>query len=158
MKVVRRPLLLETIPVVADEAHVLRPVPVAPRIGMATGPTAGAGTAGYLMMADYVLAIYTNPVLLAAPCREPCRSVVHPPGKGVRVVCVTCVLDADAVLVSGPPTGVPGDVLVAHTLRHRASPADHVVSRRPGRAVLEPAYGAGVGALCDVDDDLAYVV
>src|SRR5215217_3250436 len=116
---------------------------------MAIGPAAGAGTAGYLIMADYVRAIYWNPVLLAAPRREPRRGAVHPPGKRVRVVRVTRVLDAYAVLIGGPPTGVPGDVLVAHTLRHPASPADHVVRRRPGRAVLKPAYRAGIGSLCN---------
>ena len=125
---------------------------------MATRPAAGSGTAGYSIVADYVPAVYGNPVLLAAPRREPRRCPVHPPGKGVRVVRVPRVLDADAVLVGCPPTGVPGDVLVAHTLRHPASPADHVVRRGPGRAVLKPAYRARVGSLCDVDDDLAYVV
>src|SRR5215210_4451218 len=125
---------------------------------MATGPAAGAGTAEYLIMANYVLAVYGDLVLLAAPRREPRRGAVHPPGKGVRVVCVTRVLDADAVLVCVPPTGVPGDVLVAHTLRHPTFPADHVVRRRLGRAVLKPAYCAGVGSLGDVDDYLAYVV
>ena len=39
----------------------------------------------------------------------------------------TVVLDADAVRVGIPPTGVPGDVLVTHTLRHPAFPADDVM-------------------------------
>src|SRR5215203_3879536 len=102
----------------ADQAHVLLPVPVAARIGMATGPAAGAGTAWYLIMANHVFAVSGDLVFLAGPRREPRRGVVHPPAKGVRVVCVTSVLDADAVLVRSPPTGVPGDVLVLHTLRH----------------------------------------
>src|SRR3712207_3496331 len=84
--------------------------------------------------------------------------MVHAPGKPLRVVYETRVLDADAVRVGVPPTGVPGDVLVAHALRHPAFPADDVVRRGLGGAVLEPAYGAGVGALRDVDDDLPYVV
>ena len=116
--------MLETIPIVADESHVLLPVPVAARIGMATGPTAGAGTAGYLIVAYYVLAVYRDPVLLAAPRREPRRGAVHPLGKPVRVVYISRVLDADAVLVGWPPTSVPGDGFIAHALRHPASPAD----------------------------------
>src|SRR5215212_2268810 len=150
---------LEKTPIVGDEAHVLIPVPVGARIGMAIDPASGAGgTTGYLRVADYVLAVYGDLILLAAPRRKPRRSMVHTPGKPVRVVYVTRVLDADAVRVRVPPTGVPGDVLVAHTLRHPAFPADDVVRRRSGGAVLKPAYGAGVGALCDVDNDLAYIV
>src|SRR5688500_9965304 len=125
---------------------------------MAIDPAAGAGTAGYLIVTDYVLAVYGDLILLAAPRRKPRRSMVHTPGKRVRVVYITRVLDADAVRVGVPRAGVPGDVLVAHTLRHPAFPADDVVRRRPGGAVLEPAYGAGVGALCDVDNDLPYIV
>src|SRR5215218_6365605 len=150
---------LEKTPIVGDEAHVLIPVPVGARIGMAIDPASGAGgTTGYLRVADYVLSVYGDILLLAAPRRKPRRSMVHTPGKPVRVVYVTRVLDADAVCVRVPPTGVPGDVLVAHTLRHPAFPADDVVRRRSGGAVLEPAYGAGLGALCDVDNDLAYIV
>src|SRR5215207_7161227 len=84
--------------------------------------------------------------------------MVHTPGKPLRVVYVTRVFDADAVCVGVPPTSVPGDVLVAHTLRYPTFTADDVVRRRLGGAVLEPAYGAGVGALCDVDNDLPYIV
>src|SRR5215212_1826692 len=149
---------LETNPIVADEEHVLRPVPVGAWVGMAIDPAAGAGTAGYLIVADYVRAVYRNLILLAEPRREPRRGMVHLVGERVRVVYVTCVLDADAVRVGVPPTGVPGDVLVAHTLRHPAFPADDVVRRRLGGAVLKPAYSAGGGALCDVDNDLVYVV
>src|ERR671921_554592 len=125
---------------------------------MAIDPAAGAGTPGYLIVANYVLAVYGDPVVLAAPRREPRRGVVHPTGKPVRVVYVSRVLDADAVRVGVPPTGVPGDVFVAHTLRHPTFPADDVVRRRLGGAVLKPAYGAGVGAFCDVDNDFVYIV
>src|ERR671910_2427537 len=109
-------------------------------------------------MADYVLTVHGDLILLAAPRRKPRRSMVHTPGKPLRVVYVTRVLDADAVRVGVPPTGMPRDVLVAHTLRHPAFPADDVVRRRLGGAVLKPAYRAGVGALRDVDDDLSYIV
>src|SRR5215217_4494937 len=148
---------LEKAPIVVDEELVLIPVPVGARIGMAIDPAAGAGTAGYLIVADYVLAVYGDLILLAAPRRKFRRSMVHTLGKPLRVVYVTGVLDADAVRVGVPPTGMPGDVLVAHTLRHPAFPADDVVRRPLGGAVLKPAYGAGVGALCDVDDDLVYI-
>src|SRR5688572_33185584 len=108
---------------------------------MAMDPAAGAGTTGYLIVTDYVLAVYGDLILPAAPRRKPRRSMVHTPGKPLRVVYVTRVLDADAVCVRVPPTGVPGDVLVAHTLRDPAIPVDDVVRRRLGAAVLEPAYG-----------------
>ena len=150
---------LETTLIVVDEAHVLIPVPVGARIGMAIDPASGAGgTAGYLIVADYVRAIYGDLILLAAPRRKPRRSMVHNLGKPLRVVYITRVLDADAVRVGVPPTGVPGDVLVAHALRHPAFSANDVVCRPLGGAVLKPAYGAGVGALCDVDDDLPCIV
>jgi hypothetical protein len=82
---------------------------------MAIDPAAGAGTAGYFSVADYVLAVYGDLMRLAAPRRKLRRSMVHALGKPLRVVYVTHVLDADAVRVGVPPTGVPGDVLVAHT-------------------------------------------
>jgi hypothetical protein len=72
---------LETTPIVVDEAHVLIPVPVGARIGMAIDPAARAGgTAGYLIVADYVLAVYGDLILLAAPRRKPRRSMVHTSG------------------------------------------------------------------------------
>jgi hypothetical protein len=50
---------LEKTPIVVDEEHVLLPVPVGTRIGMAIDPAARAGgTAGYFRVADYVLAVY----------------------------------------------------------------------------------------------------
>ena len=125
---------------------------------MSMDPAARAGTARHFIVADYVLAVYGDLILLAAPCRKPRRSMVHITGKPLRVVYVTRVLDADAVRVGVPPTSMPSDVLVAHTLRHPAIPADDEVCRRLGGALLEPAYGAGAGALCDVDNDLVYVV
>src|SRR5215217_2012618 len=100
------------------------------------------GTAGHLIVADYVLAVYGDVILLAAPRRKLRRSMVHTLGKPLRVVYVTRVLDADAVRVGVPPTGMPGYVLIAHRLRHPAFPADDVVCRRLGSAVLKPAYGA----------------
>src|SRR5829696_2135772 len=150
---------LEKTPIVVDEAHVLLPVPVGARIGMAIDPAAGAGgTAWYFRVGDYVLAVYGDLILLAAPRRKPRRSMIHAPGKPVRVVYVARVLDADAVFVGVPPTGVPGDVLVAHTLRYPAFTVGDVVRRPLGGAVLKPAYSAGVGTLCDVDNDLEYIV
>src|SRR5829696_585736 len=119
---------LEKTPIVVDEAHVLLPVPVGTRIGMAIDPAAGAGgTAWHFRVTDYVLAVYGDLIFLAAPRRKPRRSMVHTPGKPLRVVNVTRVLDTDAVRVGVPPTGVPGDVLVTHTLRHPAFPAYDVV-------------------------------
>src|SRR5918994_3805403 len=88
-------IALEKTPIVVDEAHVLIPVPVGARTGMAIDPAAGAGTAGYLIVADYVLAVYGDLILLAAPRRKPCRSMVHTSGKPLRVVYVTRVFDAD---------------------------------------------------------------
>jgi hypothetical protein len=132
---------LETIQIVVDEAHVHRPVPVGAWVSMAIDPAAGAGTAGYLIVADYVRAVYRNFILLAEPRREPRRGMVHLVGERVRVVYVTRVLDADAVHVGVPPTGVPCNVLVAYTLRHPAFRADDEVRRRLGRAALKPAYG-----------------
>src|SRR5215216_4938426 len=150
---------LEKTAIVVDEAHVLLPVPVGARIGMAIDPAAGAGgTAWYFRVGDYVLAVYGDLILLAAPRRKPRRSMIHAPGKPVRVVYVARVLDADAVFVGVPPTGVPGDVLVAHTLRYPAFTVGDVVRRPLGGAVLKPAYSAGVGTLCDVDNDLEYIV
>src|SRR5215211_6338239 len=150
---------LEKTPIVGDEAHVLIPVPVGARIGMAIDPASGAGgTAGYFRVADYVLAVYGDVILLAAPRRKPRRSMVHTLGKPLRVVYVALMLDTDAACVGVPPTSVPGDVLVAHTLRHPAFTVDDVVCRPLGGAVLKPAYGAGIGALCDVNDDLEYIV
>jgi hypothetical protein len=59
---------LETNPIVEDEEHVLLPVPVGARIGMAIDPAAGAGgTARHFIVADYVLAVYGDLILLAAP-------------------------------------------------------------------------------------------
>ena len=134
---------LETNPIVEDEEHVLLPVPVGARIGMAINPAARAGgTARHLIVADYVLAVYGDLILLAAPRRKPRRSMVHTPCKPVRVVYVTRVLDADAVRVGVPPTSMPSDVLVAYTLRHPAFPAYDVVRRGLGGTVLEPAYSA----------------
>src|SRR5215208_5229626 len=149
---------LEKTAIVVDEAHVLLPVPVGARIGMAIDPAAGAGgTAWYFIVTDYVLAVYGDLVLLAAPRRKPRRSMVHTLGKPRRVVYEARVLDADAVRVGVPPTSMPSYVLIAHTLRHPAFPAYDEVCRGLGGAVLEPAYGAGIGALCDVDDDLVYI-
>src|SRR5215218_2246706 len=119
---------LEKIPIVVDEEHVLLPVPVGTRIGMTMDPAAGAGgTARHFIVTDYVLAVYGDLILLAAPRRKPRRSMVHTPGKPLRVVNVTRVLDTDAVRVGVPPTGMPSDVLLAHTLRHPAFTVDDVV-------------------------------
>ena len=109
---------------------------------MAINSASGAGTARHFIVADYVLAVYGDLMLLAAPRRKLRRSMVHTLGKPVRVVYEARVLDTDAVRVGVPPTGMPSDVLVAHTLRDSAIPVDDVVRRRLGGAVLKPAYGA----------------
>ena len=109
---------------------------------MAINPASRAGTARHFIVADYVLAVYGDLILLAAPRRKLRRSMVHTPGKPLRVVNEALMLDADAVRVGVPPTGMPSDVLIAHTLRDSAIPVDDVVRRRLGGAVLKPAYGA----------------
>ena len=66
---------------------------------MAIDPAARAGTARHFIVADYVLAVYGDLILLAAPRRKPRRRMIHTPGKPLRVVYETRVLDADAVRV-----------------------------------------------------------
>ena len=65
-----------------------------------------------MIVADYVLAVYRDLILLAAPRRKPRRSMVHALGKPVLVVYITRVLDADAVRV-----GVERPVSFAASLR-----------------------------------------
>src|SRR4028119_1106377 len=63
---------------------------------------------------------------------------------------------AGALGVVPPVARGPGYVRVAHALGHPSRPADDVVRGDVGLTVLEPAYGARVGALRYVDDYVVY--
>jgi hypothetical protein len=73
------------------------------------------------------------------------------------MACVARVLYADALLVVSPVTRVPGYVLVVHTLSYPTRPADDVVRGDVRPWVVEPAYGARVGALRYVDNYVVYL-
>lgn len=111
---------------------------------MAIYPASGAGTARHFRVADYVLAVYGDLMFLAAPRRKLRRSMVHTLGKPRRVVYEARVLDADAVRIGVPPTGVPGDVLVAHTLRY---PASYVTDATSGLLFTRPPIGVDGASL-----------
>src|ERR687893_3306426 len=128
--------------VVLDQAEVSIPVEAT--------PGAPGGHPRHAAVAPDVLPVHGYVEALAQVRREPRRGTVRavrPPSARIARV-----LYADALAVVLPVARVPGHVLVAHALGHPARPADDVVSGDVGIRVLEPAYGARVGALRYVDD------
>ncbi len=106
-----------------------------------------------LAVPDDVRAVLRDAVPVAEVGGQGGRRAVHRVGEPRRVVDVALVLDAQRRGVGA--LGVVRGVLVAHHLGDLAvRRAHHVVGADLRRRVLEPADGAGVRALGDVDDDL----
>ncbi len=126
---------------------------------MVTGTAILTGVVGIgnLVVADDVAAITGDSIVVADVTGQGCRGGVQ----GVRIVRgivdVPLMLDANGRHVVVPVSRMPGDVRLIHHLGDRAPGADHIMSRGPRRAILEPRDAPRVRALHGVDDHIVHI-
>ena len=141
---------------VADQAHVLRPVPAAAGIGVvreAAEPPRIVGI-GDLVVPDEVPAVDRDQVLDRQVRRELGGRAVHRVRQPAADVDPCLVLDPDAAVVDVAVSGMPGLVLLPHHLRDvPVARADDVLGGRVRARVAEPLERPRVRALGRVDHD-----
>ena len=131
----------------------MAPVPVRARVGVHAGDVR-AGRPGHVVVAEDVLPVQRDVVLLRQVPHQPRRRAVHRLGvPGARVGQEALVLDADRLGVGVPVARVPADVLRLDVLRDvPVRGADGVVPGQVRRVLHELQRGVP-GALGVVDDD-----
>ncbi len=140
---------------VADEAQVLAPVPVPPRIAVVAGAAEPAARAGHLRVADQVRAVDRQQRAPREVRGQARRGPVLRLREARRVVRPALVLDPDRLGVDVPVAGVPRDVGEVDELHDPARAGDDEVRGGVRPPVPQPAHGAPEAALGDVDDDAA---